>query len=256
MSNSDQPRSPGVILKSGRRLTTLDEWHCYAPPKDKRKHWKDGRSAKESARVWLDSAPDLPSEISDVLYSCNDVGPLRAWYAEPEAKVRFDEFRGEPPNIDVLLIGHDEYGPIVVAVEAKADETFGTTIEKTLSDANARLETKPESKGVARIQQLTELFGLTLERDVLKLRYQLMTITAAVLAEAERRAAQRAIVIIHEFVTPLTITEKQARNGRDLDRFMERLFGQKVSLRHGMLMGPFESSRGPVLYFGKAQTIA
>ena len=143
MSRSDLPYSPGVVLKSGRRLATLDEWHSYAPPKKKYKHWKDGRSAKESARAWLDAAPVLPSEISEVLHSCIDIGPLREWCAEPEAKVRIDEFRGESPNIDVLLTGYDDDGPVVVAVEAKADETFGTTVEKTLSDAYSRLETKP-----------------------------------------------------------------------------------------------------------------
>lgn len=253
MATSALPHSPGVVLKSGRRLATLDEWHRHAPPKEKHKHWKDGRSAKECARAWLDAAPDLPSEISDTLRSCNDIGSLRDWCAEPEAKVRIDGFRG-PPNIDVLLTGCDDYGPVVVAVEAKADETFGAVIERTLSDAYARLEAKPKSKGVARVQQLAKLFGLTLEqRDVLDLRYQLMTVTAAVLAEAERRAAQRAIVVVHEFVTPLTTPEKRARNSRDLDLFLGEVFGHRNSLRPGTVIGPLETSRKPMLYFAKAQ---
>ena len=57
-----------------------------------------------------------------MLHSCNDIGSLRDWCADPEAKVRIDEFRG-PPNIDVLLTGCDDNGPVVAAVEAKADET-------------------------------------------------------------------------------------------------------------------------------------
>lgn len=253
MSTSDLPHSPGVILKSGRRLATLDEWHRHAPPKEKHKHWKDGRSAKECARAWLDAAPDLPSEISDTLHSCNDIGPLRDWCVEPEAKVRIDEFRG-PPNIDVLLTACDDDGPVVVAVEAKADETFGATIEKTLSDAYARLEAKPKSKGVARVEQLAERFGLTLEqRDVLELRYQLMTVTAAALAEAERRVAQRAIVMVHELVTPRTTPAKRDRNGRDLDLFLKVVFGHRTSLQPGTVIGPMGTSRKPTLYFGKAR---
>ena len=253
MSNSEPPHSQGVVQKGGRRLATLDEWHRHAPPKARHNHWKDGRSAKECARAWLDAAPDLPSEISDALHSFSDIGPLCDWCAEPEAKVRIDEFRG-PPNIDVLLTGCDDNGPVVVAVEAKADEMFGATIEKTLSDAYARLEAKPKSKGVARVKQLAELFGLTLEqRDVLELRYQLMTVTAAALAEAERRGAQHAIVMVHEFVTWLTTAEKRARNGRDLNLFLQQVFGHRNSLQPGTVIGPFRTSCRPTLYFGKAR---
>lgn len=253
MSISDLSHSPGVILKGGRRLATLEEWHYHAPPKEKHKHWKDERSAKECARAWLEAAPDLPSEISDALHSCDDIGPLRDWCVEPEAKVQIDEFRG-PPNIDVLLTGCDDNGPVVVAVEAKADETFGATIERTLSDAHARLKAKPKSKGVARIKQLAELFGLTLEQhEVLELRYQLMTVTAAALAEAERRAAQRAIVMVHEFVTPRTTPERRARNDRDLNLFLQQVFGHRNSLQPGIVIGPMQTSCKPVLYFGKVR---
>lgn len=254
MPSSDLPSSPGAILKGGRRLTTLDEWHSYAPPKKKHRHWKDGRSAKESARAWLDASPALPSEIRDVLHSCNDIGPLQDWCAEPEAKVRIDEFPREQPNIDVLVTGYDDYGPVVVAIEAKADEPFGETVEKTRSGAEKDLKKKPNSKRLARLQRLAELFRLSLDTpDVLKLRYQLMTLTAAVLAKAERRSAQRAIVIVHEFITPLTTAEYRTRNSHDLDRFLATVFGQRNSLRPGTLFGPYKSTRKPMLYFGKAR---
>ena len=254
MSRSDLPGSPGTIRKGARRLTTLDEWHRYASPKKKDEHWKDGRSAKESARAWIDASPALPSEIYDVLHSCNDIGPLRDWRAEPEVKVRIDEFRGEPPNIDVLVTGADDHGPVVVAIEAKADEPFGATVEKTLSDARKVLAQTPDSKRLARLERLAKLFGLSLDTpDVLKLRYQLMTLTAAALAQAERRPAQRAIVIVHEFITPLTTAEYRTRNSQDLDHFLATVFGQRNSLRPGALFGPNRLTRKPMLYFGKAQ---
>ena len=245
-----------MILKSGQRLATLDEWHCHAPPKDKHKHWKDGRSAKECARAWLDSAPALPSEISQVLNSCRDMGTLRDWCAEPEAKVPFDNFRG-PANVDVLLTGQDESGPVVVSIEAKADEPFGETVEKTRSVAWNILKEKPKSKRLDRLKHLAELFKLSLDTPaVLKLRYQLMTLTAAVLAEADRHCAKRAIVIVHELVTPSTTAENRIRNSQDLDTFLASAFRRQVSLHPGTLIGPFETSCKPMLYFGKARRTA
>ena len=114
----------------------------------------------------------------------------------------FDAFSG-PANIDLLMKAEDENGPIVIGIEAKADETFGSTVGKTLSQAQDRLRQKPRSKGVERIRQLATTFGLDLsQREVLNLRYQLLTITAATLAEAHRQSAQRAVVIVHEFARP------------------------------------------------------
>ena len=256
MSDSTLQNTAGVITKKSRRLATLDEWFRYAPPKGKKKHWKDGRSAKENARLWLDAAPCLPPGIAEILRSCADVGILRSWHAEPEARVRFDDFRGEPSNIDILLTCEDENGPLIVAVEAKADESFSDTIKKTLSKANTRLEKDSGSKGVERVKNLAAKFNLSLERqEALNLRYQLFTLTAAALAEAERRAAQRAIIIIHEYVTSLTSCEKRAQNASDLDCFLKVVFRRHYSLCNGMIAGPIETNGMGKLYFGKAQTI-
>ena len=255
MSDSALQNTAGAITKERQRLSTLDEWFCYAPPKGKIKHWKDGRSAKENARLWLDAAPYLPLEIAEILRFCTDVGIFRPWHAEPEAEVPFDNFSG-PANIDLLLTYDDEIGPLVVAVEAKADEPYGDTIEKTLSKAYSRLKTNPRSKGVERVKNLAAKFGLSLERrEVLNLRYQLFTLTAAALAEAERIAAQRIIVIIHEYVTLLTSHKNQAKNASDLDSFLQVVFGKQYLLSNKMMVGPIETEGMEKLYFGKVQTI-
>ena len=248
----------GFIEKNGRRLSTLDEWRVHAPPKSK-VHWKDGRSAKESAKSWLAAAPSIPAEIANTLFSHRAIGTLCDWRAEPEARVSFDDFDG-PANIDVLLAGRDENGPIVVAVEAKADESFGQTVEKTLSAARSRLKNNSDSKGVARIEQLlAAIFGATTDQtDILELRYQLLTVTAAAMAEAERRSAQRAVVMIHEFVTPLTTDRKRSSNAGDLEQFVARISGRHDPLESGTLLGPFKVPGKPIvnadisLYFGKA----
>lgn len=243
----------GVIRKGGRSLSTLNEWLKYAPPRNKN-HWKDGRSAKENARLWLGAAPCLPSDIEETLGSCCGVEKLLSWSGEPEAKVPFDSFSG-PANIDLLLTAEDRYGRLVIGIEAKADEPFGRTVETTLARARERLKKKPESKGVDRIGGLESRFELNLDqREILGLRYQLLTITAAVVAEAGRTSVRRGIVLVHELVSRLTTAKKRARNARDLDRFLTVVFGHAISIQPGTATRPFTIDGLEQLYVGKART--
>ena len=245
----------GTVRKHDRALTTIDEWRRFAPPK-RDIHWKDGRSAKENARAWTEAAPTLQPEIAHVLDNCPDIGPLRRWSAEPEARIAIDRFRGEQPNIDLLLVAEDDSGPLVVAIEAKADETFGNPLVDQYARARAALESNPRSKAVARIEALLARFALDLQdRDVQQLRYQLLTATAAVLAEAERRFSARAVLIVHEFVTALTVSEKRERNAVDLDRFVGTAFALDSRLTPGHVAGPIRSDSDLILYIGKASTV-
>ncbi len=184
----------GTIHKGNRPLTTIDQWRllCFAGAKSG--HWKDGRSAKENARAWLDAAPGLQPDIARILAACRDIGPLRRWCAEPEARIRIDGFRG-PPNIDLLVVAEDDHGPVVIGIEAKADECFGDELADQYQRARAERVSNPRSKAVARIEALLDRFALDIEQPhVLKLRYQLLTATAAVLAvrgETPRRTETR-----------------------------------------------------------------
>lgn len=239
----------GAIKKNGIQLRTLEDWRHLAGPK-RSGHWKDDRSAKENARRWLDAAPHLPSEIAELLSRAN-IRPIGSWFAEPEARVNFDDL-GEPANVDMLVNAEDDIGPIVICIEAKVDETFGETLEKTLSNAQQRLKKSPASKGVMRIERLASTFRLDLSRpDIQQLRYQLLTLTAATIAEARRQSAYRAIAVIHEFVTPLANDRYRDRNARDLGEFLRIFPGDTNSLREGMLTGPIRTGGVGQLHFGK-----
>ena len=129
-------------------------------------------------------------------------------------------------------------------------------IEKKLSDAYKRRNENPRSRRVDRIHGLAALFGTTLSNpEVLKLRHQLMTLSAAAHAGAERRSAQRAFVIVQEFVSPMTTKENRARNAQDLDCFLKVIFGFRGSLRPGHMAGPFVVNGRRQLYYGKTQTV-
>jgi hypothetical protein len=251
-----------MIHKALVPLRSLAEWKTHAPPKSA-VQWKEGRSAVEMARAWLTAEPPaLPPEVEALLASHPDFGPVEAWEAEPEALVPFDGFSG-PANVDLLLRARDPMGKIVVAVEGKADESFGATLGETFSAALERKLSSPNSKGVARIEQLARALlhprsGRGLPR-VGDLRYQLLTVSAAALAEAERQGVGRAVVVVHEFRTELTADDNLARNQRDLDRFLKRISrGEVTESGTGRLHGPFRVPGGTLfgdgsaLYLGKA----
>lgn len=251
-----------MIRKGTLELTSLDDWLEHAGPK-RRVQWQDHRSAKESARAWLDSPRGaIPTEIAHALQTHADFGEILSWEAEPECRVRFDSFRSEPANLDMLLRATDVHGLFVVAVEAKADEPFGAALSEQLKAARRREEEHPRSEGVKRLEQLAQALFATSPSDlhsVELLRYQLCTAAVAALAEAERQEATRAVVLIHEFVTRRTADDKHRTNGADLDAFVSRLSPTKsASVTPGTLSGPFLVPGKPLihserpLYIGKA----
>src|SRR5579872_6453476 len=120
------------IAKDGQPIVTLDDWKRLAPPRSPGQ-WVDGRSAKEVARAWLEGSGDsLPDEVHAALCIHPMFGPVVAWEAEPEARLPFDEFPGETRNSDLAVIARDGFGPYVLAVEAKADESFSETVAEAL----------------------------------------------------------------------------------------------------------------------------
>lgn len=251
-----------MIRKGDIVLDSLEKWERLAGPK-RSVQWQDHRSAKECARAWLEGEPPrrIPEELVTVLSTHHDFGNVLEWEAEPESLVSFDEYGG-PANIDVLVSGRDERGQFVLAIEAKADESFGPLVSSALADALDRKLKSPSSRGLARIEELARsLLGAAQkgQPNLEKIRYQLLTASAAALCQAKQVGATRAVVMVHEFKTPRTKQENHARNGQDLVRFLKRLGvddAERVSA--GELMGPITVPGGgrfenpPPLYIGKA----
>ena len=245
----------GYLQKDNRRLTSIDDWQHFAPPK-REVHWKDGRSAKESARAWIAAAPRMQPDIERTIAACPDVGPLLRWRAEPEARVPIDSFRGEQPNIDLLVVAEDGRGPVVVVIEAKADETFGDQLADRYRNAKAARASNPRSKALDRIEALLDRFRLDLGQPrVPQLRYQLFTAVAAALAEAKRRSSDRALFVVHEFVTSLTRSDRRERNAADFDSFLSLALHSDANVDDGEIAGPV-LIQGLSLYVGKARTLA
>jgi hypothetical protein len=246
------------VSKTKQLLTTLEEWEKHAGPK-RPSQWKEGRSGMEAARMWLSvSSPQLPAEVASALAGHPDFGPVLSWSAEPEVRLSFDGFGGEPRNTDLLVSARDLRGEFLIAVEAKADESFGETVTKATLAAKKRRLKNPRSKGLVRIEGLLELlFGTSIETEpsLGNIRYQLLTATAGALAASRKRGNQRVILLVQEFRTSETNDRRHSRNGDELDAFASRLTNSQVpNVKAGQLYGPISfknAAKSGALYLGK-----
>jgi len=199
----------------------------------------------------------LPPEVASSLAAHSSFGAVLSWEAEPEAKLRFDRFPGEPRNSDLVVYVIDAIGPYLLAVEAKADEPYGDEVSKTLADALERRLGNPRSNGVARVEQLVlSLFGPRVKGEprLGELRYQLLTACAGAVSEAKRKGYSRAVMLVHEFVTSETQPGNHKRNNSDLAAFVYRLSrGRTTEVTDGRLVGPFivPSAAEVELFIGK-----
>ena len=214
-------------------IESLNEWFVKCPPQGKEKHWKDGRSAKETAKHWVHT---IPQPFKDML----ELWKLKFNVCSPEYVTTFDSNRGNGRNHDLLILAENENKePIVISVESKADELFGDTISNTIKAANERLNKNPNSKGLARIKDLrVALFGKE-DDSQLSLRYQLLTAVAGTIAEANKQKAKSAIFLIQTFIS-YEINNNKHKNQDDLDSFIMLLTKSNYTQIHNhQLIGPF-----------------
>ena len=250
-----------IILKNSLPIATIDDWFALAPPKDGLSQWVDGRSAKESAKAWLNAKGGMPLEIAALLSFRADIGPLTVERVEPECLLAFDDHRG-PRNADIAIWAQDANGPLAITVEAKADEPYDRLVADVFDASMETLLEKVNSKALTRVADLSRcLFGARRgeQAHVMALRYQLMTATAGTLALARSMNATRGVVIVHEIISASCMQAKLDVNAHDWKRFLNRISGGTVTdVQDGVLYGPFTVPGAPLfdepatLYFGKA----
>src|SRR3954469_24472266 len=238
-----------IFTNRGRRLRTVVDWHCLAPPAAKH-HWAVGRSAMELARDWLEgdaaartaallrTPPQLPGANPRAGVRAELTGlTLRDGIAEK--LTRFDEIRGGPRHHDLLIHGSTSSGPLIVGVEGKADESFDLTLRDYVANA---LRRRPETtRAPERLDRLTTtFFGAVLDDapGLGDLRYQLLSALAGTLADAKLEGARHAVLLVHEFVTAQTNDASHAENADALAAFVDRLGLEGVSDDDVWITGP------------------
>ena len=187
-------------------ITTVEQWKQFAPPKDKEKHWKDGRSAKSLAQFMTDKnqVKKLESILNELGYDTKGIISCT-----PEANTALPG-TGNGRNHDLLMIGKD----FVAGIEAKVSESFGKTISKELMGAS-------ENKQY-RIDTLAkELFECEINADSGDLKYQLLTGAYGTLREAKNNKKSKALFLVIVFTDGITTKEANAvvANNKDFEDF-------------------------------------
>lgn len=187
-------------------ITTPEQWMQFAPPKDKEKHWKDGRSAKSLAMFMTDTiqVKKLENVLNELGYNSKGIVSCT-----PEANTVLPG-RGNGRNHDLLMIGKD----FVVGIEAKVSEPFGKSISNELIDAS-------ENKRY-RINALAkELFGCEINADNEVLKYQLLTGIVGTLREANNNAKSKALFLVLVFTDGIKKEDEKAveNNNKDFADF-------------------------------------
>jgi hypothetical protein len=154
-------------------------------------HWREGRSAYEAARSWFD-ASDVPAPIRGLLAGDPVLADASLVECCFEKQTQLDEF-GRPSQTDILALLAGASGPVMLAVEAKVDETFGPTVAEWLIGAS-------EGKR-HRLARLLARLRID-EAKVAPLRYQLLHRAVAALIEAELAGAKEALLIVQSFSPP------------------------------------------------------
>jgi hypothetical protein len=251
------------ITKGDESIASLADWLRLSPPAGGADQWVEHKSAMSCAQAWLaDAATGGPPEVLALLRSHPDFQDVVLDSAEPEVKQVFDRRLGNTRNTDVQVVARDSFGMVAISVEAKAGEPFGETVAEALIDGVEVRRDTPRSTKLDRVDELARSIvpppcrgtpGLGV------LRYQLLTATAGALAWAAAQGARRAVLVVHEFVTPRTSDDQHAQCASDLQAFIRRLSGDpQADCPDGQLVGPFSVpglpllDQPPLLYVGKA----
>ncbi len=247
-----------VTIKSfdGKNIASVSDWFSFSPPAKGGIQWKDGRSAKELAKAWFRTGKaQIPVELSSLLQSHPITRDFNMEIGIPEKKTILDDFKGSGCNHDMILIGETLDTRVLIAVEAKTDESFGDFIGDYIQSS---VKANPRSRVPDRIHQLAlGLFGRT---EVTKLRYQLLHAAAGTLIEAANQNASHAVLVIHEFIPSTGKTDKAKQNEQDLAAFIKLLSDGRQTLTIGKLIGPFHVPGGGripchiPLYIGKIES--
>ena len=199
------------------KITDMDSWHRFAPPKDSENQWRCTRSAMELARYITDNLPELPNPIKEALkYAHESPDDNYVWCPEYVTALPGS---GGGRNHDLILFGKD----IVVGVEAKADEKFDNTLASWLKNGE-----KNADKGANRKYRLDCLckiiFNKKYSEEHKELRYQLLSALSGTIIEAKKQSKAKALLMVISFninnqCHPINI----ARNNRDFADFIEKI---------------------------------
>ena len=220
-----------VVDSQGQRISSLDQWRRRIfDGTSKIKHWKKGRSAYSLAEFTMDprkGAVYLEKRISSVLSR-----DLTLEQATPEYRAKFDSYPGNPSNLDLGVAGRvgrlTDRPSLFVGVEAKVDETFGSTMGSRYSSAmkirNAGRNTNAPERVKGLLSKYFSVKDSPNSSRFAGIRYQLLTGTAGTVAAP----GEVSVFYILVFRTSMYDSGKGLANQKDYENFMEATCGKPL----------------------------
>ena len=217
-----------TIFYGYKRLVTVDDWRGLAG-NDK---WVPARSAYELAHSWQECG-GLPTPIASAL-SASGHQALRGLSIDLclVEKPVFLDSRVAPSMTDLMAYGRNAKGdPIVVAVEGKADEPFGSRVWTWVrgDERDPTMAAEPRQTRLRRLEFLSQHLGRSIPSDS-PLRYQLLHRTVSAVLEGQLHGAAAALVLVHAF------GPESPDNWADFSQFLSVLGSEAVS--KGAVAGP------------------
>jgi hypothetical protein len=232
-------------------IASIDDWLKEWPPQMGLKHWQNGKSAKELAKAWFanSGSPVIPPGLHRLLESHPLTQQLSIEAVIGESKIPLDA--GRPRHADLILRARVAETPVLIHVEAKADETFARTCEcawRTALRKDGLNSTLPDR--MSRLCHLlfgTKDFERRLENmppEFRLLRYQLLYATVATILDAARQGIAATVFVVHELLPddmtkpflrddgtprPLLRANDAKKNATDLKRFVGVLTKGRVN---------------------------
>jgi hypothetical protein len=216
-------------------ISTVEEWFKKCPPQRGILQWQDGRSAKETAKHWING---IPQPFTDLFKGFKFEFQL----CSPEYVSEFDNLKGNGRNHDLLIIARDSAtdNEIVISVESKVDEPFGNIIGDCMHNIKNKRDNNIPTQADKRILALKNALLPNISiSEFNKLRYQLLTAVAGTLSEAKKQNAKSAIFVVQTISSNKIDPFKHQINQTDLDRFVYAISnGISKYLKEGTLLGP------------------
>jgi hypothetical protein len=156
------------------------------------RHWRRRFSAMELAASWETAASSprgLPESVAGVLDSHPSTCGATVVFGFPEHTVDLPG-GSRASQTDLWAILKTDSGLVSMAVEGKAREPFGPTIDEWLSESTPGKRT--------RLAALCDALGLA-PLEASPLRYQLFHRTASAILEARRIGARSAVLLVQNF---------------------------------------------------------
>lgn len=220
-----------------KRLKTIEDWVDVVT----KRHYKTGHSAYECAHKWKTVKSEFPEPIASILRKASQsiLRDLKICQIQAEYAVYLD-VHTSPSKNDLLLFCESQKGQkVVIAVEAKCDESFAQPIRDWLCTAdlpNPRSQRKmfneekqPVERKLRRLAFLNEVLSQNFGSDS-AIRYQLLHRFASAILTARQTFARAGIMLVEAFT-------QSDRNFKDFQDFCAVLGFQDI--QKDSVIGPY-----------------